>query len=85
MTKPTADSFDPNHLQELQEAKSNLGNYKLKSSSSYIVPEHMRMNVAKQKKHMYLLEEFIYNTKLKFNQEVSNLKQRKINLIENIK
>jgi len=45
----------------------------------------MRMNVAKQKKHMYLLEEFIYNTKLKFNQEVSNLKQRKINLIENIK
>jgi hypothetical protein len=43
------------------------------------------MNVDKKKKHMYLLEEFIYNTKMRFNKEIISLKDSKIQLIEKIK
>jgi hypothetical protein len=45
-----------------------LGDYKLKSSKDYIVPDNQRMNVSKKRKHMFMLEDFIYNTKIKFNQ-----------------
>ncbi len=34
------DSFDPDHWKEINDAIENLGDYKLKSSENYIVPEH---------------------------------------------
>jgi len=43
------------------------------------------MNVSKKRKHMFLLEEFIYNTKMKFNSELISLRDRKKNLIKKIK
>lgn len=42
------------------------------------------MNVSKKRKHMFLLEEFIYNTKMKFNNEIISLKERKKKLIDKI-
>lgn len=48
------------------------------------VPESQRMNESKKKKHMFLLEEFIYNTKMKFNNEIISLRDRKIKLMEKI-
>ena len=42
------------------------------------------MNVSKQRKHMFLLEEFIYNTKMKFNHDILGLKEKKKALIEKI-
>lgn len=59
-----------------------LGDYKLKSSPTYVVPENQRMNVSKKRKHMFLLEEFIYKTKMKFNNEVISLRDRKKAIIE---
>jgi len=35
------------------------------------------MNVSKKRKHLFLLEEFIYNSKLKFNNEVIELRELK--------
>ena len=61
-----------------------LGDYKLKSSPTYNVPESQRMNESKKKKHMFLLEEFIYNTKMKFNNEIISLRERKSKIIEKI-
>lgn len=34
---------------------------------------------------MYMLEEFIYNTKVKFNHQLIALKKRKVDLIDKIK
>lgn len=62
-----------------------MGDYKLKSSKDYIVPEQHRMNVSKKRKHMFLLEEFLYNTKIKFNHQLITLKARKLQLIDKIK
>ena len=83
-TKPSQDSFDPDHLREINEAIEKLGDYKLKSSPDYIVPEDKRMNVSKKRKHMFLLEEFIYDTKLKLNHKINDLKDRKKNIMTKI-
>lgn len=80
-TKPSQDSFDPDHLKEINEAIEKLGDYKLKSSPDYIVPEDRRMNVSKKRKHMFLLEEFIYDTKLKLNHKINDLGDRKKGLM----
>lgn len=84
-TKPTKESFEPDHLRVIQEAIETLGDYKLKSSKDFVVPENQRMNVSKKRKHMYMLEEFIYNTKVKFNHQLIALKKRKVDLIDKIK
>jgi len=34
---------------------------------------------------MYMLEDFIYNTKFRFNHQLINLKERKVSLIDKIK
>jgi len=48
------------------------------------VPERERMNVEKKKCHIFLLEEYIYNTKKKFNEEVSELKLLKRKIVDKI-
>jgi hypothetical protein len=45
----------------------------LKSSAEYVVPDHQRMGVSKKRKHMFLLEEFIHQTKMGFNKEIFTL------------
>lgn len=83
-TKPSQDSFDPDHMKEINEAIEKLGDYKLKSSADYIVPEEKRMNVSKKRKHMFLLQEFIYDTKIKLNNKITDLRDRKQKLLEKI-
>lgn len=39
-TKPTKESFEPESIRLINEALANLGDYKLKSSSTYDVPEN---------------------------------------------
>ena len=66
-TKPNKEAIEPDSMKLIKEAENTLGDYKLKSSPTYDVPENQRMNVSKKRKHMFLLEEFIYNSKMKFN------------------
>ncbi len=39
-TKPTKESLQPDHLRDIQEAIETLGDYKLKCSKDYVVPEN---------------------------------------------
>lgn len=39
-TKPTKESFEPESIRLINEALANLGDYKLKSSITYDVPEN---------------------------------------------
>jgi hypothetical protein len=59
---------------EIDEAYQKLGIYMLKSSPQYVVPEKERMNVEKKKGHIFLLEDYIYTTKKRFNEEIAELK-----------
>ncbi len=40
---------DPEDRKEIQIAKQTYGDYKLKLSSSYVVPENQRVNFAKKR------------------------------------
>ena len=57
------------------------GDYKLKSDPNYIVPEEKRMNVSKKRKNMFILEEYLYSLKMKFNNSVKRLRLEKEELI----
>lgn len=83
-TKPSQESFEPDYLRQINQAKLTLGDYKLKSAEDYIVPDNQRMSVQKKRRHMFLLEEFNYQTKMKFNNELVELSTRKKNLIQKI-
>ncbi|CAM9794041.1 unnamed protein product, partial [Choristocarpus tenellus] len=49
-------------------AEANMGDYKLKSSPDYEVPEETQLNVDKKQQEMVLLEESMHAMKARFNQ-----------------
>ncbi|EPZ33083.1 PAS domain-containing protein [Rozella allomycis CSF55] len=65
-SKPDENYQDPHDLAAIKYAMANMGDYKLKSSSNYIVPENERINADKKKKQMTLLKESIRTLKQSF-------------------
>ena len=66
---------DPADIQAIQEAENNFGDYKLKMSPEYIVPEKDRVNAEKKKQQMILLENSIFNLRVDFNKKLQHLKK----------
>ena len=83
-TRPK-DTLNKQTEQEIEEAYQNIGLYMLKSSDKYVVPENERINVEKKKGHIFLVEDYIYQSKHKFNQVMLSLKSQKKHLIQKIK
>jgi hypothetical protein len=75
---------DPEDRKRIELAKSTYGDYKLKLSADFIVPESMRVNFSKKRQQMILLENSIYKLKCDFNQKVSELKVRKKQIIDRV-
>ena len=74
---------DPKDLEQLEIAKNNFGDFKLKMSADYIVPEKERVNAEKKRQQMILLENSIFNLKVDFNKSLEDLKlKRKTEIIE---
>lgn len=74
---------DPADLEKLEVAKNTYGDYKLKMSAEYIVPERERVNAEKKRQQMILLENSIFNLKVDFNKNLEELKfKRKTEIIE---
>lgn len=70
---------------ELAYAHATKGDYKLKTSKNYIVPESERMNISRKKKHMFINYQFLFESKKKFNERLLELKQRREQLVDKIK
>jgi len=84
--KPSKDQGDdPRDIEAIQEAERTLGNYMLKTSIDYKVPENQRMNWEKKRRQMFLLEESIHAIKSEFNQRVLALRQFKEEVKKNLK
>jgi len=64
---------------------ATIGDFKLKTSDKYIVPENERINAEKKQKQIFMLARSIYELKEQFNKHVLNLKTRKESIIEIIK
>lgn len=83
--KPGEDADDPRDLVAITFAQRNMGDYKLKTSATYVVPEELRVNAAKKRRQMALLEEKLYEAKLGFNAKVLELRELKVLLIDELK
>jgi len=81
---PTYEAFQPDHLKAINLEMERLGDFKLKSSKDYIVPEDQRMNVEKKRKHIFLLYEVLYRSKKDFNEKILELRKKKTDTITKI-
>jgi len=55
-SKPSDDCENPKDVEDIREARENMGYYKLKTSANYRVPEHKRMNAEEKAKQLASLE-----------------------------
>jgi len=76
---------DPADRKQIVTAKQTYGDFKLKLSSNYVVPENQRVNFAKKRQQMVLLEGSIHKLKVDFNKKISELKVSKREIIERVK
>lgn len=58
-TKPDDDYEDPADVAAIKEAKDNMGDYKLKTATDYVVPDHLRMNVDKARGRLLILKDLV--------------------------
>ncbi|OLP74956.1 hypothetical protein AK812_SmicGene45343, partial [Symbiodinium microadriaticum] len=72
--KPNEQYEAPEDVEAIANAEATLGNYMLKTSQDYQVPENQRMNAEKKRRQMFLLEESIHAIKTEFNQRVLALR-----------
>ncbi|XP_052060229.1 cilia- and flagella-associated protein 44-like isoform X9 [Mytilus californianus] len=84
-TKPEDDFEDPNDVASIKEAKDNMGYFNLKTAKDYIVPDHLRMNVEKARGRLLVLKDLIHEYKYNFNLKLLSLRDKKIQIIEEIK
>ncbi|ORX54869.1 WD40 repeat-like protein [Piromyces finnis] len=83
--KPDPSTNDPRDEALIELAISTIGDFKLKTSEKYIVPENERINAEKKQNQIFLLARSIYELKEQFNKHVLILKTRKENIINIIK
>ena len=57
--KPPDNYEDPADVRAIAYAKENMGDFKLKSSSDYVVPDHMRMNTKKARARLLEIKELV--------------------------
>lgn len=75
---------DPEDRKEIDIAQATYGDYKLKLSSDYTVPENQRVNFSKKRQQMVLLEGSIHKLKVDFNQKIQELKVRKKDIVDHV-
>lgn len=75
---------DPEERKAIDEAMATFGDYKLKTSADYTVPENQRVNFSKKRQQMVLLEGSIHKLKVDFNQKIQELKVRKKDICDHV-
>ena len=75
--KPAEDADDPRDVKAIEDASKFLGDYKIKTSEDYEVPEDQQVNAEKKRRQMILLEESIRNIKVKFNKRLIDVRDSK--------
>jgi len=82
--KPGDDYEDPEDAQAIDDAKNDMGDFKLKSDSNYIVPQEERINTENKRQQLLLLEDEMQAMKLEFNEQLAMLREVKCNIVEEV-
>lgn len=83
--KPSDDAQDPIDNQNIETALATMGDFKLKTSDNYVVPEALIVNATKKRRQMFLLQESVFNEKTDFNSRLFGLRELKERLIDKIR
>lgn len=82
--KPDAKYEDPADVCAIDEATRMMGDFKLKTSSDYVVPEDQRVNADKKRIQIVLLREQMFERRKAFNVKLLALRDKKEMLVEEI-
>uniref|UniRef100_A0A803J8E9 Cilia- and flagella-associated protein 44 n=1 Tax=Xenopus tropicalis TaxID=8364 RepID=A0A803J8E9_XENTR len=82
--KPSEDYEDPEDVTAIKRAKENMGDFNLKTSEDYTVPEHLRINAERKRKELAALEGTIHKQKSAMNRRILALRDLKESTIEQI-
>ena len=83
--KPSENDDDARDVAAIHIAEKTVGDYKLKVSDDYEIPEEQRVNAAKKKRQMALLEESMVAMRLRFNEQFLALRQLKREIVHSIR
>ena len=83
--KPDDKYEDPNDVAAIRYAETHMGDYKLKTGETYVVPESERIDAEKKLRQMMLLMESVHNLKHDHNSTVLELRSKKQRIIDLIK
>lgn len=82
--KPEGDYEDPEDVRAIEDAKKNMGDFKLKSDPKYIASHEERVNTDKKKDHLLLLEDHLQSIKEAFNAKLQELHKVKEKIVKEI-
>ncbi|OCT93590.1 cilia- and flagella-associated protein 44 [Xenopus laevis] len=82
--KPSEDYEDPEDVMAIKHAKENMGDFNLKTSEDYTVPEHLRINAERKRNELAILESMIHKEKSAMNRRILSLRDLKASTIEQI-
>ncbi|AWP14907.1 putative cilia- and flagella-associated protein 44 [Scophthalmus maximus] len=83
--KPDEHFEDPQDLQEIQEARENVGDLKLKTDKEFRVPKHLRTNSERKTAELTGLEENIRVKQTEINRQVVALRDSKVRLVSELR
>lgn len=84
-TKPDANYQDPDDQRLILESKTQMGDFKLKTASDYVVSEDQRVNANKKQHQLARIETLIFRYKEEFNQMLLELRQVKVRLVNKVR
>ena len=85
MSERPDDSYEnPEDVAAITWAKQNMGDFKLKTDSDYVVPEAQRVNAEKKRREMVLLETSVYKIKMGFNERFLALRDLKKRIVMSV-
>jgi WD40 repeat protein len=82
--KPKSNEDEATMNVEIQNAERTMGNYVLKTSPHYIIPEHLRPTAERKAKQLVLLEHSVSRLRMEFNKRLLGLRDLKSRLCEDI-
>lgn len=82
--QPDKHVADPADEEAVVSAQVHMGDYKLKTSADYEVPEDKRVDAGKKRRQMVLLDEAVYQIRMQFNRRVLAVRDRKLATIHTI-
>lgn len=86
MKRRPSDKFeDPHDAELLRIAKDSIGDYKLKSSKDYVVPDDQQVTTKRKRHELLLLRNQLFQYRRNYNKKLLALRDRKVQDISKVR